>query len=290
MCLHADSSERTDVLYAPEVVFRTQPLTFRVQVPEGQKLVVTTNQVALALPALPLKSEPVEFTVFPEKPYTLTVGSADKVDWTFHLLKPGFSGKLTERDGFLEQNGEAVILMPDHLLPPPLDRRWETLRLIREDIFNGKPAIDKITWLIPKDSPLTSLNPKLSSGTAERVSPNESFWFRLHGLMAAVEKKPADFVALEVDLHDVERGVPLHIWLMKWQFLLQHVHQQTGYNDGLLFGPVFEDPQGEAAVWITEQLRSLALANGLRYIDRALPSEEWEKRMLHQVAREYILP
>ena len=284
-------SPEMEVLYAPETVYKGQPFTTRVRPAPGHPPLVRTNGVEVALPPAPGET-PMEFTLYPDVSTRLTFASGDREAWRFDLIRPGDRGSLEERDGFLEREGVPVVLVPDHRLPPPLDRRWETLDWLRTRLLTGKPELEEVLWLAPEDSPLVDeLRKTLGDHATRRLSPDPEAWFRVHGyLMAPEPDPPAPFVAVEMDFHDLDRGMPFHVWIAKWQFLLQRLRHRTDYADGLLVGPLFDAAHQEWRGLSTESLRSLAAAHGLRYVDRSREPEVWKPRLEHQLRKEYALP
>lgn len=286
----ADPAPGLEVRYAPEAVYRGKPLSFRFQPENGVPPGVTTNGVALALPP-GRPGNPLEITLYPERSTRIEFLSGGKTSWRFQLLRPADKGPFTERDGFLERNGEPVVLLPDHRLPPPLDRRWETLRWMREKLLNRKPDLPRVHWVAPRDSgAVEGLKDLLGAEGGEWTPPDADAWFRVHGYLMALDEAPAPFVVAEVDFHDLDRGMPFHVWMAKWQFLLQRMEHLQAYGDGLLIGPVFDSAHAGWKVPCTRWLRSLAASHGLRYVDRTRGPEVWRARLRDQLREEYRLP
>jgi hypothetical protein len=93
-----------------------------------------------------------------------------------------------------------------------------------------------------------------------------------------------------MDLFDLERGMSPKMWFMKWQFLLQHLHQASGYKDGLLIGPVYDQSNRKWQPILETKLKGLALAHGLRFIDRSVDEGVWQERLNNQLQKRYQLP
>jgi len=279
-----------EVLYAPEVVFVGKPLTLRIQSSADKPLAVSTNRVELALPSH-VPGETAELSFYPTGSLELEVGSGTEPVWHFKVVRPSEAGTFTERDGFLEWEGKPAVLLPDHRLPPPQDRRWETLEWVKEALVGRKSPIPSIHWYTSADSrDLREVGTRLTAGRQTVTLPDSGAWFNVHGFLLAQTEANASFVALEIDFHDLERGMSYPVWLAKWQFLLQRIQAQNSYPDGLLFGPVFDDVHSDWHLQITKSLRSLAAAHGLRYVDRSYAAREWQSRLLDQLGKEYRLP
>jgi hypothetical protein len=288
--LFAGSDTALEVLYAPEAVYTGNPLTFRFRPEPGVPPTVRTNGNAVALPPR-VRGAPVEITLYPEEAARVDFLSGTREAWRFDIARPAEKGVLSERDGFLEREGVPVVLLPDHRLPPPLDRRWETLEWLRERFLASTPAIDHVLWIAPGDSMLVGdLHGRISTGKARRLAPADDAWFRVHGYLMAEDGVPADFVAVEMDFHDLDRGMPFHVWIAKWQFFLQRLEHRRIYKDGLMIGPVFDEAHAGWEEACTEALRSLAAAHGLRYVDRAHKPDVWKARLTDQLGKEYKLP
>ena len=118
-----------EVAYAPEVVFRGEPLTFRVSAEPSAPVTVRANGVERA-GAAPAGPEIREITLRPEDAMTVEFLGEGEAGWSFRLLRPDETVELSETDGFLFIGDVPVVLLPDHRLPPPLDRRWETVELL----------------------------------------------------------------------------------------------------------------------------------------------------------------
>jgi len=280
-------AEGPEVLYSPEAVYTGKPMTFRVQ-PHGHAGSIRTNGVEWIQWAA-ASEKIMESSLYPEEAMVVEVLKEEEPAWTFSVVRPGVKGVLTERDGFLELDGQPVILMPDAKLPPKLDRRWETLNLLRQKLFEKKPVLPEPLWVIPPDSSLPDTLPEsLAVTKARQVNPEQESWFRVNGFLRAFPRKSSPFVVVELDLYDLRRGMPPHVWIMKWQFALQHLQRLTGYEDGLLVAPDVP-ADSEWHDLLEEELESLARANGLRFIDRSR-EEVWKERLLDGLSKTYRLP
>ncbi|MCC5848673.1 MAG: hypothetical protein JJU29_11305 [Verrucomicrobia bacterium] len=285
------SANGFNVHYAPQVVFRGDPLAFQLRADErGQASLHAGDRLLATVPLVPGEMGEVSFN--PNRGKFLRF-SLEEAEHQFRLLQPtenieGFS----ERDGYLEINDLPVILMPDHRKPPPLDRRWETMGRLAQRLRDQRPPLDKILWLAPNDSTAPdSLGKTLSSGKITRSPPAPEAWFELHGfLLAPLTTDAADFVVVEVDASDFERGMPANDWLMKWQFALQRVQHKSGAKQGLLLGPEPGPGVDPWMPWFKENLPALANAHGLIFVDRSLPEPVWRERIIHRLDRNFLLP
>lgn len=280
-------AEDPEVLYAPEAVYVGKPMTFRVQ-PHGQAGSLTTNGVEW-VKWNEGDQDVIEASVFPREAMQVQVLKEEKVVWTFGVIQPGKEGAFTERDGFLEVEERPAILLAEAKLPPKLDRRWETLNLVRKKLFERKPELPQPLWILPEGSTLpTTLPASLPFSMDSKLEMPSEAWFRTHGVLMSIKAEPAAFVAVELDLHDLKRGVPPQVWIAKWQFILQHLKAQTGYTSGILFAP---DVPGDSE-WhalLEEELESLARANGLLYVDRSR-KDVWKERLVDKLSKTYRLP
>ncbi len=286
LCLTALAwgEESPEVLYAPEAVYTGKPMTFRIQ-PHGHAGSVHTNGVEWIRWSSGTEKI-MESSLYPTESMVVEVLKDVDPVWTFSVIRPGSEGELTERDGFLERANTPVILLPDPKLPPKLDRRWETLNVLREKLFASKPHLPDPLWLAANDSSLQeSIPAPITIQKSRQVLPDKEGWFRVNGFLMSLERQPASFVAVELDLHDLKRGMPLHVWMLKWQFVLQHLQQLTGYEDGLLFAPDVP-ADSEWHDLLEEELESLARANNLRFVDRSR-TEVWKERLLDGLSQTY---
>lgn len=279
-----------EISYAPPGVFVGEPLAFRVQSSVAGAVSVLKNGEEVERLAL-VPGQAVEFRTRTREAarFTFTLGD---VAHTFELLRPDAEGVLEERDGYLERDGTPVILLPDHRKPPPLDRRWETFDVLRRGIQDTRAAPGRLLWIRSHASPDAAVFvQRLSQSPPEPVSlPRDAAWYDVHSLIRLEGIPLADFLVLELDEADLERGVAPHEWRMKWQFALQRLQHRSGYRDGLLLGPV-ESPV--SAPWIPmmrEELQTLARSHGLRFVDRSLPEPLWTERILNRLSQEYRLP
>jgi hypothetical protein len=276
------------LLYAPEAVFRGDPASFRIGASGGQAtLSILSNAVAVASSFL--GPEPTEFTFSPGQSTRLAFEiPGQRVALAF--VSPRDPVVFTERDGYLFAGDDAAVLLPEHRKPPVLDRRWETIRLLKESLVDTRPRLGTILWLGPADAAPTGLAAKLSSQSPVSLRPDPAAWFRVHGYLLAPAPTKADFLVVDFDLHDLDRGVAPHLLIMKWQFLLQRLQAQSGFADGLFLGPDLDGADRQRHAHLDEALRSLARTHGLRFIDRGLASGEWTQRLLYNVGKEYRLP
>jgi hypothetical protein len=277
-----------EVSYAPEALFVGDPLTFRIESPSTTTLTVMSNQVEVVRHPLSPKI-PLEVTFFPTTSQILRFEAPEKTAQAFRLLRPGEAGVFRERDGYLEIDEAPVILLPEHRKPPPLDRRWETLDLLRKTLTDTRKPILDVLWICPPDSTLsTALQPLLSSRPPLVPDPGEESWFRVHAPLLSPRIPQATYLVVEIDVYDLERGVAPQTLFLKWQFVLQHLEKRSGTTRGLLFGP--DLASNPAPKPMLESLQSLARSHGLHYVDRSLPEAIWRERLIHQLQREYILP
>lgn len=278
-----------EVPYFPEVVFKGAPLTVHVRIPEGVTAqVVTNNQVQSTLKGGngPLR----EITLFPESGIRLDLRRNPEVtDWHFLVVEPGNPGELTEQDGYLYQGDVPVILMPEHRLPPPLDRRWETVEMVENLIQPRIEEMENVQLWIPPDSLLIkAFRGFFPDAGLELQYPDPAAWFRVHGYLGRIATTaPADFVVVEMDLFDFERGMSPQTWFMKWQFLLQHLQKQNAYTDGVLFSPVYTADTLKWKNVLEEKMKGLASAHGLRFVDRSLAPQVWRERLQNQLQKRY---
>jgi len=288
--LFAGKAFAMEVTYAPPVVFSGEPLAFRLQSAAPVTVTVLTNGVRTARLALG-ERRPAEHTFRPAQDLKLsfTTGDSERI---FHIIRPESAPVLTERDGYLESGGQPVVLLPEHRKPPPLDRRWETLELLRRHVQDPRPRLEALLWICPdRPEPDLRLAVKLSTRPPERLLVSErEAWFYVHGLLIRPELPQSRFLVLEVDERDLERGMPPHEWFMKWQFALQKLEADIGYEDGLLLGPP-ESPV--SAPWLPllrEELQNLARAHRLHFVDRSRTEALWTERLLNRLSRDYLLP
>lgn len=281
-----------EVPYLPEVVFQGTPLTLQVMRPPQTPLLVHTNGVLLA--AFPAGGAPrLELVCFPRSDLriTLTAEGTDR-GWSFAGVTPESGAGLREKDGFLYAGALPAILMPQHRLPPPLDRRWETVELVESLMQPAKPAIERLLCYLPESSDLPkALQTLLPSVPLDQRPPDPQSWFRVHGYLCRNDAAtPSAMLAVEIDLHDLERGMAPQAWLMKWQFALQRIQAETGYVDGLLFGPPYDALTHKWQPVLDPQLKALAAAHGLRFVDRSLDPGLWRERLRHQLSKRYRIP
>ncbi|MEX2607559.1 MAG: hypothetical protein WD708_09450 [Kiritimatiellia bacterium] len=282
--------QKLEIPYFPEVVFRGTPLTLQVAGTGGGDVRLRTNGTAHSQVSA-VDSGKSEVSVILEKETRLELFAEPDQRWTFQVVRPGGAHTFIERDGFLYVGDTPVILMPDHKLPPELDRRWETLGHVSGVLQPGKPAITSIHAFLPPGSSLLEDLPRLWTGNSPRIThPSENSWFQLHGFLTDFTSVSADFVLFEIDGYDLERGMSTVSWLMKWQFLLQHIQAGTGYVDGLILGPPEKPSAWKWKEILEPSLISLARAHGLRYVDRSLPADVWRERLVHQLQKRYLLP
>lgn len=281
-----------DISYFPEVVFKGTPLTLHVRRPSVESVQVLTNGTLSV--TLPASAEPLsEFVIFPQKATRLSFQCAfSERIWQFQVLEPGFTQKLHEQDGFLYDRECPVILMPQHRLPPLLDRRWETVEMVENIIQGERKEIRSLTGFLPEGSLVKDeIASLLPATTCQYVKPNPANWFRVHSYLTLGKMEaPADFIVVEIDLFDLQRGLSPQAWFMKWQFVLQHLKASTGYADGLLFGPEYDAHTQKWKAVLDPQLKGLATSHGLRFVDRSLPSALWRERLLNQLGKSYRLP
>jgi hypothetical protein len=279
-----------EIPYFPEVVFRGKPLTLHVRASGAEELLIRTNGVEYS--RLSTDSNGFgEFTFFPDKAARLEVAAGEGESWSFAVVRPQERRRFTEQDGFLYVENTPVILLPDHKLPPPLDRRWETLDLVSEALLPAKRPISSIQAFIPRSSELLeNLLPLWLEDRPIPVHPDEASWFHVHGFLTVFEAKPVEFMLIEIDLHDLERGMPSAVWLMKWQFLLQRLQAGTGYRDGILFGPQYDSSTWKLKPILEPSLISLARAHGLHFVDQSLATDLWQERLVHHLRKRYLLP
>ncbi len=274
--------------YAPEAVFRGDPATFRLQgAVETVPLTVHTNGAPAA--TMSLGKDATEFTFRPEDSTRLRFSVPGR-DIELFLVLPGDPVRFSERDGYLLADSIPALLLPDHRKPPPLDRRWETGRLLKETFVDSRPRLGQILWLGRPGPDALAIAGRLSKQDPVFLPPDPEAWFRVHGYLMATPPGSADFLVVDFDAYDLERGVPPHILIMKWQFLLQRLRQQSAAADGLLLGPVLDPVDRSRLAPLDEALRSLARSHGLRFIDRNLPAGEWNARLLNNLNKEYRLP
>lgn len=282
--------QKPEIPYVPGVVFRGTPLTLQVTRMEQEDVLIFINEREVSR-LKPGKPETGEVTFFPREPLNITVRTEKEPGWTFQVVRPADLHAFTERDGFLYVGDTPVILMPDHNIPPELDRRWETFDRVSGALQSVKPEITSIQAFLPKTSTLLEDLPSLWNGDqVRRRAPSDEAWFHLHGFLTGFRAAPADFVLFEVDFHDLERGMSPVAWLMKWQYLLQHIQAGTGYKDGLLAGPVPGPDTGNWMKFLEPSLISLARSHGLHYVDRSLSAEVWRERLVHRLQKRYVLP
>lgn len=284
------SIEPIEVAYSPEVVFRGEPLTFRVSADPAATVTVSTNGVDRAVPGSS-GGEVREIILKPVDAMTVAIRTPENPGWNFRLLRPGDELDFTERDGFLHAGDVPVILLPDHLRPPPLDRRWQTVEMIENALLKKTPPLPKPHLLCPRSSVLPGrLRPLFADQPLQIEAPAGDAWFRVHGYLISLKRAPRPFVAVEMDFADLERGMPFHVWLMKWQFTLQRLKALGGYTDGLLFGPEYTDTTRNWRPLMHEQLQSLARAHGLRFVDRSIGADVWMERLKDQLSEGYTPP
>jgi hypothetical protein len=279
-----------EVDYSPEALFRGEPLTFRLRANSPRVLTVTSNAVPIAT-LEPRPGKPAEITLFPIARTDILFSDSEGSSRSFRVLPPAASQPFQERDGFLESEGQALILMPEHRKPPPLDRRWETADIIKNMLVDTRHPLGPVLWICPPDSTLsTKLQPLLSHKPALHLEAAHDAWFRVHSPLLVKAIPKAAFLVLEIDTHDLDRGIAPPLLFLKWQFTLQHLQTASGFRDGLLCGPPLDPYAEPARELLALQFESLARAHGLRYIDRTLPEDTWRARLLHQLKREYTLP
>jgi hypothetical protein len=281
-----------DISYFPEVVFKETPLTLHLRRPAVEPVQVLTNGTfSVTLPAS--ADTLTEYVIFPKTAMRLRFqcGNSSRI-WQFQVLEPDFVEKLHEQDGFLYDGECPVILMPQHRLPPVLDRRWETVEIVENMIQADKKPITRLTGFLPETSALKNdIAVLLPTTECQYVNPNPANWFRVHGYLTLGKlEASADFVAVEIDLYDLQRGMSPEAWFMKWQFVLQHLQSATGYADGLLFGPEYDEGTLQWKAVLDPQLKGLASAHGLRFVDRSLSPALWQERLLNQLGKSYLLP
>lgn len=279
-----------EITYAPEVVYQGEPLAFRVFAPTRAPVRVSTNGVDHA--ELTFRDEPeAELTFLPGQDTTVEFSSRGLAR-VFQVAGPTTPLSLRERDGFLETDaGIPVILLPDHRKPPPLDRRWETLALLRRQLSEHRKPLGSLLWVSPPNSETSAtLSPLLSKEPPRLLHPAAGTWFQIHGLLVTDPPPKHPYVVLEVDVHDLERGMPLPAWVMKWQFFLQRLEQNAGMTQGLLLGPPSSPETDPWMPRLRESLGSLARAHHLRFVDRSQPESVWKERLLHHLQREHLLP
>ncbi|MDA3874986.1 MAG: hypothetical protein PF795_13640, partial [Kiritimatiellae bacterium] len=262
-------------------MFRGTPLTLQVAGADGRDVRISLDGVE-TLRLSPTDSGKNEVSLVLEKEARLEISAEQNQGWEFQVVRPAGLHDFIERDGFLYVGDTPVILMPDHKLPPELDRRWETLGRVSDVLQPNKQSITSIHAYLPRGSSLLEDLPLLWVEDSPPVShPPEDSWFQMHGLLTGFEISPADFVLFEVDFYDLERGMSPVAWLMKWQFVLQHIQAGTGYEDGLLMGPAGDASLVRWTKILEPSLISLARAHGLRYVDRSLPTDVWQERIVH---------
>jgi|GEM_PF-1702917 len=277
-----------EVTYAPDVVFLEEPLTFQLQVPKGVEPEARLGNKELRTRG---EGEGRELTLRPKAAGILRISAPDGEGWSFRLTRPDTPGRFTERDGFLEMEGTPVVLVPDHLDPPPLDRRWETVALVERAVRGEKAPLSRIRVFAAADSGLPEDLAALPFHLqVSHTAAAPDTWFRVHGVLCALERTPGAFVAVELDFYDLDRGMPYPVWWMKWQFVLQRIQEATEFEDGVLVGPDFSGERQRWAAVMREPLRNLARAHGLRYVDRSLPVDVRRARLVDQLKKEYVLP
>ncbi|WFB34422.1 hypothetical protein P3T73_09635 [Kiritimatiellota bacterium B12222] len=281
-----------EIPYFPEVVFRQSPLSFHLhrnaQLPVH---VLQNGQETRVFP--PSSSSLIEYTFSPDESAVMRFYQASPEQaWVFQIICPGDAVTLSEKDGYLFHGETPVILMPDHRLPTPLDRRWETVHLIEKAMQSHKPSLGAVVGFLPENSSLKVFLPQMQSdGSLELIPPHPDAWFRVHGyLLATPAQSSCDFLVVEMDLFDMERGMSPQTWFMKWQFLLQQLQSTLSYKDGLLFGPVYDETSSKWKDVLDSALKGLARAHGLRFVDRSISPELWKERLRFQLGKSYLLP
>lgn len=277
-----------EVAYAPEVVFSGDPLTVQLSAQAPTTVSVASN---------PRTQQSLTLRPAEQKEVTLRIRETSRLrisdplqTYTFRVTAPNPLSVFTEQDGFLHENGEPVILLPTHRQPPPLDRRWQTVDEISRRVVDRREAIEKLLWVGHDAKTLQTLSPRLTQAPPHHLKPHADAWFPLHGYLLAPSPETADFLVLEIDARDFERGMSPHEWLMKWHFTLQTLEARSGVSRGILLGPV-PDPETQPWMnWFQENLPALASAHGLIYVDRSLPEPTWRERLFHRLEREFLLP
>lgn len=278
--------------YFPEVVFAGESLTFRLSAPQRNELRVLSETREITRIPLPA-GDTVEWSTRLQEGTTLsfyTQRAGEAQGFSVRVLRPAADAGLREVDGFLFQEDTPVILLPDHRLPPRLDRRWETLQHLTRPLHDPRLAPGPLLWLAPGPHIDTSLAAMLTTQPVRQIFFDPEAWFQVHGLIVQPSLPRSEFVVLEVDEADLERGMPLGEWRMKWQFALQQLQARTGYQMGILLGP---EASETAAPWLPllrAELQSLARAHDLIYIDRTQPSALWRERLFNRLSREVRLP
>ncbi|MDF3127975.1 hypothetical protein P0Y35_02070 [Kiritimatiellaeota bacterium B1221] len=285
------TEKKFEIPYFPEVMFKETPLTVHVNVPGIENVnVVINDEVAESI--IGAGHALREYTLVPETGIRLSFQLENSLqEWSFKVLEPGFAGELREQDGFLYRAEVPVILMPGHRLPPPLDRRWETVEFMEHMIQNEKAEPGSVLMVAPDGESLPryiqSLFPR---SKIQMHPPDPEAWFRVHGYLTSPVNVPADFLVVETDFFDFERGMSPQTWFMKWQFLLQHLERRCGFKDGLLFSPAYSSETMKWKPVLDEKLKGLASAHGLRFIDRSREESIWQARLVHQLGNVYQLP
>ncbi len=283
--------KKFEISYFPEVIFKETPLTVHVTAPKMENVEVLIDQKIERL--IQGGGDGVrEVTLVTEKGIDLSFRlESGEREWTFKVIEPGFSGELREADGYLYQGTVPVILMPQHRLPPPLDRRWETVEMVEHMIQNEKPEITSLSMVIPEGSGLSNYIKNLFPHSEIHIQePNPKAWFRVHGFLTSAANDTAEFLVVETDLFDFERGMSPQAWFMKWQFLLQNLEDSCEYKDGLLFSPAYTEETLKWKPVLDEKLKGLASAHGLRFVDRSHEDSVWQERLLNQLGKVYQLP
>ena len=280
-----------EISYFPEVVFKETPLTVHLRAPEAKLVDLLVNKEVNSV-VDGGGSVVRELTLTPKMGLDLSFHlEGGEQEWSFKVLEPGFSGELYEEDGFLYQGGIPVILMPQHRLPPPLDRRWETVELLEHMIQNERPEISSMRLYLPEESALPAyLKSLFPQARMHFQFPDPKAWFRVHGYLTPHVDGHVQFLVVEMDLFDFERGMSPQTWFMKWQFLLQNLEKKCGYADGLLLSPAYTPETLKWKPVLDVKLKGLASAHGLRFIDRSYETRIWQERLQNQLGKVYKLP
>ncbi len=279
-----------EIQYVPEGLYHGKELLLRVESAGPLQISETGKEEAPLLKAEKLaRPELRDVVLRPDEAGQLELRQDEKSLFSFELLAPSARPDLRERDGFLERKGRPVILWPELRLPPKLDRRWETPKLIRQKFLGQKPDLPPICW-VGDSADAGALLSGLGDAQAPRVELSKAAWFEVHDLLLQMDELPkASFWIVSPGWGDLERGMSPELWLLKWHFFFQCLEAQGPVEGGLLIAPSLQGRPDDWGPWFDEHLSSLARSYKLRYVNRA-DAEDWQARLFHYLKQHWNLP
>ena len=190
----------------------------------------------------------------------------------FQVVTPRDAVPLSVRQGHLvAADGLPAILLVEHRIPPPLDRTWETVRVLRGVVQDQRPVVRRLTllgagWLPEAERKGLASLPEPFAGFWEPAAPPAGF-SELDGLITALPAlKTAPDVCLALAGSDLEHGLPLLTFRLKLEWYLQALRQRE-VTRLFLVTPALPERVARRHPEVADHLRLAAEANSARFVN-----------------------